>query len=102
MFRATPRHALSEEAIAARNQFANVVKSGGPKHHGYRFGGSHTKFEAPLPGSRCYDVASQLQIVAHNPPPPRGHQHRVGQRSDDGTRGARRVPIAQRDAPIRT
>ena len=63
---------------------------------------SHTRFEAPLPGPRCYDVAGHLQIVAHNPPPPRGHQHRVGQRSDGATRGARRVPTAERDAPIRT
>ena len=96
--RCSERHqdALGEEAIEARNQFANVGnpsegrresdaeerilrnlrernpcqghctdghKSGGPKHHGGRFGGSHAKFEAPLPGPRCHNVAGHLQIV---------------------------------------
>ena len=56
MFGATPKHALGEEAMAARNQFANV--------------------ENPSDGRRESDAEVKIlgNLRERNPSPPRDHQ----------------------------
>ena len=54
------------------------------QHHGCRFGGSHTKFEAPLPVPRCPQRRKAPSNRAHNLQPPRSHQRTTGWRNDAG------------------